>query len=284
MREEGLVSFLGATVSFVRWKLKKAALEIRNVGGNRFYELAGAYYKHRRSFDTDQYTAPLDPYKIIWISPDRITRTTGRKIHNPYKERTENFGTVNEGNWDVRDGISIKPWKPEKYGGDNRWLIRLLAAKEFEESVFYKSLESHFVDGKQWQNTDFYRLVMQGLEEGKPTHEYAKSKEEFETKLSRIDELYESIRERGVLPQSDVSSESFLRLMNDSILVDIDRKGDFLFVEGRRRLSVAKILDVEEVPVGILVRHRKWMEHRDNVYKKGLFTRHPDFSEFGKEW
>jgi len=260
----------------------KATRGIRNAAGDRYYKLAGVYHRRRRSFDTDQYTAPLDPYKIIRISPDKITRTTGRSIHNPYEERIENFGSVNEGDWDVRDDISIKPWKPEKYGGDNRWLIRLLAAKEFEESVFHKSLESHFVDGKQWQDTEFYRRVTQGLEEGKPTHEYAKSKEEFETKLSRIDELYESIREHGVLPQSDVSSESFLRLMNDSILVDIDRNGDFLFVEGRRRLSVAKILDVEEVPVGILVRHRKWMEHRDEIYKQGLQVEHPDFGEFNK--
>jgi len=78
----------------------------------------------------------------------------------------------------------------------------------------------------------------------------------------------------------NIDNKTFLRTINSSILVDIARDGELLFVEGRRRLAVAKLLNVATVPVRIQVRHRDWMEFRDRVFKNEIDEEHPDFFEF----
>lgn len=49
------------------------------------------------------------------------------------------------------------------------------------------------------------------------------------------------------------------------MLVDVGRDGTLLFVNGRHRLAIAKLLDVDAIPVGVLVRHADWIAHRDAV-------------------
>lgn len=52
-------------------------------------------------------------------------------------------------------------------------------------------------------------------------------------------------------------------VMENEILVDIARNGELLFVTGRHRLSLAKILGLDRISVAIAVRHPKWLEHHE---------------------
>lgn len=159
LRREGFVSFLRRSASFL-WHGTYARTEsaMRKLG--LYYPAAEYYYRRQWDFDTDRYASPLNPFKIIWISPDKITHTTGRTIHNTYEERIQNFGKVEPGEWDIREEVSLRPWKPDRYGGDNRWLIRLLAANRFEDSTFYRAVEARFQEGCEWQDTEFYQQVI----------------------------------------------------------------------------------------------------------------------------
>jgi hypothetical protein len=57
--------------------------------------------------------------------------------------------------------------------------------------------------------------------------------------------------------------------MEDEILVDIGREGELLFVTGRHRLSLAKLLDLDRIPIAIVVRHAQWMDRRKRLLKSG---------------
>jgi len=71
----------------------------------------------------------------------------------------------------------------------------------------------------------------------------------------------------------------------DEISVIIDRDGQLLLVEGRHRLSIAKLLKISKVPIRIVARHKKWMDFRKELilfsknYQKGQLYQplsHPD--------
>jgi len=126
--------------------------------------------------------------------------------------------------------------------------------------MIHQSMAAHFEDGVPWSKTAFYQEAVAGMAAGKPRHQYIKDLEYFEENLRAIDKLYERIRVEGFKPQREIAREPFWQVVSDSILVDIGRDGELLFVEGRRRLSIAKLLDVDRVPVMIRYRHPEWMD------------------------
>lgn len=278
LRERGPVSLINSSIHY----LKRSVLKIiRKKKTEEYYDLAEKFYRYRYNFDTDEYEAPLNPYKVIWVPPNEISKTTGNPIHLPLRERFRSFGKVKGGNWDLNNQINLIPWKPEEYG-DNTWMIELLTSKEFEESIFFKSVKEHVNQEIEWRKTSLYQDIIEGIEKGKSGFPpYAKDSEHLDYKLSKIDELYESIANHGVKTPRKMEKKPFWFLAVDSILVDIGREGELFFVEGRRRLAIAKILGLEKIPVRVLIRHKKWVEHRDHVYRNDLDEEHPDFKEFG---
>jgi hypothetical protein len=114
--------------------------------------------------------------------------------------------------------------------------------------------------------------------------------------------MYEEIAERGYKSKleylreaqagKDVSLRSqFLRfafrhtvMSKDEVAVDIGRDGELLYFDGKHRLSIAKLLDVESIPIRVVVRHREWQELRDDVRRTGTVDReelrsHPDLQD-----
>lgn len=53
-------------------------------------------------------------------------------------------------------------------------------------------------------------------------------------------------------------------VMINEILVDVGRDGELLLVDGRHRLSIVKILGLDEIPVVKHVRHEQWVARRTN--------------------
>lgn len=248
----------GSATSYARWKRKKAARAIRVRFRSAYYPLCRRFYTQAMDFDVDDYG--IDPFALHWISPHDIRQTTGRPIHLPNEERIPFLGRVEGGDWDKSDTVRLIPWEPDKYG-DNRWFIGLLNSKNFEDSCFFKAVEIRYLEGDRWESTRFFQQVVEGLEQGRPGFPtYGKDPEHFRAKLSELDELYESIRKYGVRPPEEADSYPFLEAMANSILVDVGRDGTPYFAEGRRRLSIAKVLDVDVVPVRVQVRHRLWAE------------------------
>lgn len=105
-----------------------------------------------------------------------------------------------------------------------------------------------------------------------------------------IDALYAELKREGYESQASIRSEqasandgSLPRLLSE-VCVDVGRTGELLHVCGTHRLVLAKLLDLDRIPVTILVRHPDWMAYRDRIHERGPpFPSHPDLREFERE-
>lgn len=200
--------------------------------------------------DLENYDVSVDPFRTFHVSPHDINGFT-KRAYPPVFDRYEQLGTVRGGDWDVRDDVEFVS---EEY----RWRYELYRGKTFVDSIFYRSLENHFVNGKDWRETELVEKSLALVEEGKPAWRGAQSEARILELCSMTDELYRSIRKKGYLSQKELEDGSLRRVI-DEVCVDLDRNGQMLFVDGKHRLAIAKILAVDAIPVAVLTRHERWV-------------------------
>jgi len=200
-------------------------------------------YERVGNFDTDAYDDTCRPLQQRTVDPDVIVQNTGRDW-KPWSNKLGDIGRIQDGDWDLRE--PEVPPIDQPYG------------KQFQEMPRYKSLERHFVDGVPWEETMLYEKLMRLVESD--TVEMTRSG--IQTQLEAFDRLFETIQQNGYRSQLELStkSDTYLGAVLDEVLVDIGRDGQLLFVDGRHRLSIAKILGIDEIPVTVLVRHQQWVD------------------------
>ena len=238
-----------------------------------YWRFAPRYYRWKlhRSFD---HSAPIDLTKIVDVNTDNLNRMTGRYESNI--DRGMALGKVKEGDWDQRPRTDT-----------------MISGEFFEETILHRSFRDHFVNGLDWMDTDLYDSMMSDPEFQQKMG--VSNEGEVLERLHRYEQLYQEIQSTGYKTQKQIQREAgikpdrvgYLDLLADEITVDIGRDGSLLFVDGNHRLSIAKILDLDTVPVTILVRHSDWLDKRKVLYRQ--FERneytpdHPDVVEFGTE-
>lgn len=184
-----------------------------------------------------------DPLKVLEIDPAKIRR----RVESPVYP----FGRVFDGDWDV-------------------------GAPSFMDGVRQRSMVAHFVEGVPWEETAYYRHARSSIESRGFDRSGCSSRSELEDRLERLDDLYDRIDRRGYASQRELLAnepELTIRENNDEpvptlneIGVAIGRDGEFLFSFcGLHRLTIARILDVEAVPVQVRGRHRHWQRIRDSI-------------------
>ena len=200
------------------------------------------------------YYARADPFKIVYVNTRDIVYHTlleegnekshfKDKVFNPW----EDTGRIEGGDWDRLE-------------------------RKFTELPIYKSLEEHFKKGIKFEDTKFFQSCVEEIKNGEASCGYS-SINEFRDKYSKVDLLYKNIKKFGYKSQREIvekNIEDFFQkfhIISDEITVNIGRMGDLLFDNGCHRLSIAKILNIEKVPVRILVRHEKWQKFRDELFK-----------------
>lgn len=181
--------------------------------------------------------------EIYWIDP-RIIKYSSKDTFDRIKDR----GKVLAGDWDTN-------------------------IERFDNSTTYRGLKERFIDGKEWSETTYYRRATKNIENGIIVWE-CKNKSQFHERLQRIDELYADIKKRGYRLKTDnekvdVYSYSTKRIDGyeklDEILINISRNGEMLLNDGYHRLSIAKLLGLPRVPVMVMVRHKKWVEFKNEL-------------------
>lgn len=227
----------------------KIALEILREEGPR--ELSRQSQKYIRFHFVDKPKLWLK-YREIRPKPREVFRVDPKeieyrigKIHIP--NDAPPYGII-DGNWD----LNKSHWK---------------------EGFFYGLIE-RFEEGKKWEDTVYYQKGLEKVQSGKNFGPLGNSQTVPALKryLSSLDELYEDIKQNGY----DTSS---------IIKVHIGRDGELMVKHGNHRLTIARLTDVDEVPVRIQYRHKKWQELRADVFNNG-FTEdheeirdHPDLQE-----
>jgi hypothetical protein len=75
----------------------------------------------------------------------------------------------------------------------------------------------------------------------------------------------------GFKTQKQLRLEGRGKVVPGEIKIDITRDGEFIYENGKHRLSMAKILSLKEIPVQVVVRHKKWQATRDAIATRQSF-------------
>lgn len=208
---------------------------------------------------------PAHPLKKMAISPDELTHLTT----NGSFERTAMIGRVIGGSWDTQ-------------------------TKPFENHHIFQGLKQRFDENKDWEETDYYQRSVEKINKGKSKYNCS-TKDEFKNKRCKyLDDLYESISENGYQDAKELDSNKYDNnrtgenppygyTVTHNVGVNIARDGSLLINHGFHRLSIAKILGIDRIPVCVIVRHKDWQQKRDNFAGQNFlpkeFISHPDLQD-----
>lgn len=185
--------------------------------------------KNRLIYGIKGYQAIAQPYKVIYVDPQKIQR------YSSQFGKWESVGKIAPGEWDK-------------------------TAKPLTEMKKYQAVKKRFSHGKTWEETGIFEYLL-NKKESSGTIDGCQNKAELEERYQKIDNLYENIKRKGY----DESQHG----RYDYIAVHIGRNGDLIFAgSGNHRLAISKILDLEEIPVWVRARHAKWQQVRERVVAK----------------
>lgn len=231
---------------------------------------------------SERYPFMRKPLNFIWNLYDRVkyryyvTKNLRKSVDRKARINPNRIYKINAKDVEFKGPFDYIIDTARIYGGD--WDKK---ADRFEEIPVYQCFEKHFVKGIPWEETDRYIRHLKQVKKGK--HVRCKSKEGLKRWYSMYDELYDSIEKEGYKTQGELirNSDGLSQkkgtkwavppLSNsavlDEIAVSIGRNGRFYLDDGRHRLSIAKILDIE-VPVRIVVRHKEWQKLRGEIARE----------------
>lgn len=155
----------------------------------------------------------------------------------------------------------------------------------FEENEVYRLLHERFAQGREWHEIGLFRKYVAEIAAGTPRWRHSASYDELLATANEVERLYREIRDRGYRPSQRSGPRA------DEVTVSIGRDGELLFnnVGGHHRLSIAKLLGIEQVPVRVLLRHRQWQDVRNELRRRSRpgslsararrYVEHPDLRD-----
>lgn len=160
----------------------------------------------------------------------------------------------------------------------------------WEKSGLYRSLQQRFEQGIPWEETEKYQSAFMYIDRGhKAWSSYSFS--ELDEKTAKIDQLYESMKQYGYLSQTELRTQEDIPIDASGTIqihgrefpresrVGIGRNGEIIRIEeGRHRIGIAKILDIDSIPVLVVVRHKRWERIRN------AFDSADSISEVPERW
>jgi hypothetical protein len=179
----------------------------------------------------------IDVDKIYWISPQKIVFSSLQ-----YFDLQDFKGHILGGDWDRLE-------------------------KRFDTIDLYIAIKQVCMEGKIWTDTVYYQRVLNSLKKGQFLVSYQNEKDLSEH-CKKTESLYRNIQSEGYKSQKELFLAGQIQdpmVAEEEIAVSIGRFGDLLFSDGAHRLSIAKLLKVPVVPVKITVRHKDWIEFRNEL-------------------
>jgi len=102
-----------------------------------------------------------------------------------------------------------------------------------------------------------------------------KTEKEFRNRISFLNSLYTNISVHGYKTQRELG----MPYDSSEIISCIDRNGKFLLFDGRHRLAIARLLNLDMIPVVVCARHKTWQDFanklRRYIKKSGGTSRYP---------
>lgn len=243
---------------------RRAVLEPR-LPSRAYWHVAPRFHRRCRTLAPGYVDEPIDPFGLVAADPDRIERFSAREVPLCEHVRWPWFGAVADGDWDRR------PVRIDRSYGDPARALQV--ADRVTATELHRSLAAHFADGVPWEETTFVDRVLRLARERADAERVGwhwhggSTPADVRRRCRRLDRVYDDMCRRGCVSARRLNAErgrphNFKRVMNDEIVVDVARDGELLFVEGRHRLSLAKIAGLDRVPVAIRLRHPAWLDRR----------------------
>jgi len=229
-REDGFSGLLRSIKNDLYWRFRT---------DRRFERLRAQWIMYRSSMN-------VELFRVHWVEPKSIKHVAGTvKKTKPGAYHIEaidpipnggsaGFGAVVGGRWDQN-------------------------TVRFEKLLTYQSLYDHFTHGTGWDKTELFRAHKNRITKGNRSFN-CRSVKELKERFSQYDKLYDQLRSDGYQTQRQRGGNPL-----DEITVSLGRTGEMLYHgEGRHRLCIAKILNLDEIPVLIHTRHEDLLYPKSN--------------------
>ena len=197
----------------------------------------GQQWRLHRRYDA----ADLTP---VWVSPAEITSLTGA-----YERRGQGhldyvpYFKPREAGW------SSVPYHEEVPYGARRGGDWDQQRPPFSKLLLYRGTRQRFVEGLDWEDTIYYTQLLDRFRSEGWSESDAKMLSR--ARCERVDQVYDTIEQEGYRSQRALDGHPL-----HEVTVTVGRDGELLYnCEGRHRLSVAKVVGIEEIPVLVLVQH-----------------------------
>jgi len=194
-----------------------------------------------------------NPYDLIFVNPSDINYI----LINTNELIPDNYGIyIVGGEWDQQisdEGLILANKLEGKYDAPT-----LIPISEYE---FFKSSKKHFLDNVPWEDTKLYRWIKNNR---KCVNNWGKG-DYVTRKLIGFDDLFDRIADQGYTQQRKLIGDQddprgasrFPIPEHHEITVAIGRDGKIFLIDGRHRFVAARILGLDQIPVRVLIRHRK---------------------------
>ena len=210
---------------------------------------------NRHLINQIRYNAVAHPYKIVFVSPDIITRYT-REF-----DKWESVARIQGGEWDQN-------------------------ARPITEMKKYVAVRERIEKEKEWSETGIYEHLLNRLDNEEISDvDGCTSAKELKNRYKSIDNLISSLQENGYDLRRHINPPEWWQCYNiDYVAAHIGRNGEFIFgMSGCHRLTICKILDIGPIPVWIRARHSKWQKIRESIDyadgEHGDYIYHPDIQD-----
>lgn len=215
----------------------------------------------------------VDLEKIYWIDPQKIL----------YGLEKDDF---------IISEYKYKEKKLFKLGELKRYIIK------FEDTLVYRAFYQHFITGKEWKETELYEKATNRIKKGILYKWNCSTVRDYNERCKNLDELYNEIKLNGIKVQKEISvtsilKENMIKEITNEIIVYIGSEGELIHRNGQHRLSIAKLLNLNKVPVQILHRDKSWLKTRKEILTyirremKGKALQpllHPDLIDIPSLW
>lgn len=148
--------------------------------------------------------------------------------------------------------------------------------KAFRSTYDYIAFKERFIEDKKWEETLYYEryLVKTKSRERYPT--WQKYKSEY---LDTWDRVYRDIKDNGYKRQGalkptkeKLKKNRYYGKPENEIEVAVSRNGEFIFIDGRHRLSIALLLNIEKIPVIVNCWHKSFIDRVKKELNKSVVT------------
>ncbi|MCK9225793.1 MAG: hypothetical protein M0R46_01695 [Candidatus Muirbacterium halophilum] len=146
----------------------------------------------------------------------------------------DRFGELLDGDWDIDKFI-------------------------FKDKIdFYNSFIDVRLKKKNWNETAYFKRNIYEIEIKKKIKWGTTNRKEFLERCIKLESIFDEMKNEGWKQKKN----------SDYVTINIDRNGEILFNDGRHRLTFAKLLNIEKIPVKIMVRHEEWVKKRKKLMEK----------------